>query len=91
MKVFWHIPWVLGALLLIGSLDTVPDPPAVNPQTVGIEMDGLAPQCFDLDAVIASTHLNVPFRESSRDQGSTHSSDSILLTRRATDPSPPAV
>jgi hypothetical protein len=29
-----RIIWVLGALLAIASVDTVPDPPAVNPRTV---------------------------------------------------------
>jgi len=28
--------WVLGLLLAIASVDTVPDPPAVNPRAVGV-------------------------------------------------------
>jgi hypothetical protein len=90
MKVFWHIAWILGALLLIVSLDTVPDPPAVNPHTASIELDGLVPLRLELDAAVASAHLNVFFLEFWHDQGSNHSSDSILLTGRATDTSPPS-
>ena len=31
MKSIWCTIWILGALLVIATLDTLPDPPAVNP------------------------------------------------------------
>src|ERR1041385_5018315 len=34
MKAIWCTVWLLGALLLISSLDTQPDPPAVSPHIV---------------------------------------------------------
>jgi len=89
MKLFWCTALVLGALLLIVSLDAVPDPPAVNPHTVSVELDSLAPQRPDLNTAVACPQLNVRFIESSPDEGPNHPSDSILLTGRATDPSPP--
>jgi hypothetical protein len=36
MKAISCTVWVLGALMVMASLDTVPDPPAVNPQAVNI-------------------------------------------------------
>ncbi|HEY6392773.1 MAG TPA: hypothetical protein VIX89_15950 [Bryobacteraceae bacterium] len=89
MKLFWCTTWVLGALLLIVSLDTVPDPPAVSPHTVSVELDSLAPQRLNLDTAIARPQLNARLVESSQDEGPHHPGDSILLTGRATDPSPP--
>src|SRR5258706_8806963 len=89
MKVFRSTAWVLGALLLIVSLDTVPDPPAVNPHTVCVDLDSLGPQHLDLDTAIAGSNLNLRFLDPSHDRGPHHPSDSILLTGRATDPSPP--
>jgi len=89
MKFFWCTAWVLGALLLIVSLDTVPDPPAVNPHTVSVELDSLGPQGLDFDTAVACSQINVRFLESWHDQGPHHPSDSILLTGRAADPSPP--
>ena len=89
MKFFWCTAWVLGALLLIVSLDTVPDPPAVNPDTVRADLDSLGPQYVDLDTAVAGSNLNVRFQEPSHDRGPHHPSDSIVLTGRATDPSPP--
>jgi hypothetical protein len=89
MRFFRCTAWVLGALLLIVSLDTVPDPPAVNPHTVSVELDSLTPQHLGVVTVIACSQLNVRFLDSWNDEGPNHPSDSILLTGRATDPSPP--
>jgi hypothetical protein len=90
MKLFWYTAWALGALLLIVSLDTVPDPPAVNPHTVSVDLDSLEPQRLVADTAIAGLQFNVRLVESWHDEGPHHPSDSILLTGRATDPSPPS-
>jgi hypothetical protein len=91
MKLFWYTAWALGALLLVVSLDTVPDPPAVNPHTVSVELDSLGPpQRLNVDTAVACSQLNVRFLESLHDEGPHHPSDAILLTGRATDPSPPS-
>jgi len=89
MKLFWYTTWLVGALVLIACTDAVPAPPAVTPHTVSVVLDSLAPQRLDFDTAIACSQLNVRFLESSHDQGPHHPSDSILLTGRATDPSPP--
>ena len=89
MRFFRCTAWVLGAFLLIVSLDTVPDPPAVNPHTVCVDLDSLGPQHLELDTAVAGSNLNARFQEQSHDQGPHHPSDSILMTGRAADPSPP--
>ena len=89
MKFFWYSAWVLGALLLIVSLDAVPDPPAVNPHTVSVDLHSVGLDCLDLDTTAAQFHPDPHRLESLRDQGPKHPSDSILLTGRAADPSPP--
>jgi hypothetical protein len=89
------ILWVLGLLLTIASVDTLPDPPAVSPRTVcsasplrkaagDVHERRLKPDLFiSLLQVrwIALTSTNEP--NSSRDP--------IVLTGFAADPSPPAV
>ena len=89
MKLLWYSAWVLGALLLIVSLDAVPDPPAVNPHTVSVELHSVSLDSLDLDPTTACLHPYVPGLESSHEHGPQHPSDSILLIGRAADPSPP--
>lgn len=89
MKLLCYSACVLCALLLIVSMDAVPDPPAVNPHTVTVELHSAALDCLDLDTTAAYFHPHVRRLESSRDREPHRPSDSILLTGRAADPSPP--
>jgi hypothetical protein len=89
MKLLCYSAWVLSALLLVVSVDALPDPPAVNPHTVTVELHSVSLDCLNLDSTAAYFHPHVRRLESSRDGGSHHPSDPILLTGRATDPSPP--
>jgi hypothetical protein len=88
--------WVLCALIVIASLDAVPDPPIVNPQTV-------AAKAACLRELPASPHEDrwacEFFRASSHITWITlawvhepmRPSDRIALTGRAADPSPPTL
>jgi hypothetical protein len=90
------IVWLLGALMLIAALDTIPDPPAVSPHTVdtraafSLEHDGA------LRAQQLHSHLSKPLSPSQggwtafhKVSDTNHSTDSIALTGHASDPSPP--
>jgi hypothetical protein len=89
MKLLCYGAWVLSALLLIVSLDALPDPPAVNPHTVTVELHSVVLDSPNLDTTAAYFHPHVRRLEPSRDRGAHHPSDSILITGRAADPSPP--
>lgn len=86
--------WIVGALLVIATLDAVPDPPAVNPGGAASAIVHQCDYCCDViprrcDALDGSDshHLSwvlvPPMRERS------HPSDGIVLTGQAADPSPP--
>ena len=87
--------WVLGLLLAIASVDTVPDPPAVNPHTISV-----ASRLFEARGGVYSRRLNSDWCFSSLLQvrwiafTSVYEpnlpADWIALTGLATDPSPPA-
>jgi len=89
------IIWVLGLLLAIASVDTVPDPPAVNPGSVSV-----ASLC-EAHSDVCERRLNSGWFISSLVQVRWIAftlayepklpTDSIALTGLATDPSPPAV
>jgi len=36
MKTHPYLLWILGAILALASVDTIPDPPAINPHTVKV-------------------------------------------------------
>jgi hypothetical protein len=36
MKHHTYLLWILGAVLAVASVDTIPDPPAVNPHSVNV-------------------------------------------------------
>jgi hypothetical protein len=89
MKLLCYSAWVLSALLLIVSVDALPDPPAVNPRTVIVELHSVGFDSFDLETTASYFHPHIRRLKASRDRGSNRPSDSILLTGRAADPSPP--
>jgi hypothetical protein len=88
--------WVLGLLLVIASVDTLPDPPAISPRTVS----GISFLC-EAGADMRERQLNSDLCVSSLYQvrwiafTSTYEpnlfTDLIFQTGLAADPSPPAI
>jgi hypothetical protein len=96
MKPISCMIWVLGLLLAIASVDTVPDPPAVNPRAVGVAYI-LCDFCGDVHErrlnSVSSISLLLQVRWiafTSADEPNLPT-DRIVLTGFATDPSPPPV
>jgi hypothetical protein len=88
--------WVLGVLLAIGSVDSVPDPPAVNPHTVSV-----ASHLCEAHGRVCERRLNSDWSSSSLLQvrwiafTSAYEpnlpTDRIARTGFAADPSPPTL
>lgn len=90
------IVWLLGALMLIAALDTIPDPPAVSPHTVDTRAAFSLEQDGALRAQQLHSHLSKPLSLSQggwtafhKVSDTNHCTDSIALTGHASDPSPP--
>jgi hypothetical protein len=88
--------WVLGALMVLASLDTVPDPPAVNPQAVNVISHlRTCPNRFcerlTCDSSCTSSHLQLRWIAFTSAYEPNRPSDRIALTGHAADPSPPAL
>jgi hypothetical protein len=89
------ITWVLSLLLAIASVDTVPDPPAVNPRTVVVASlcDGRGDVCerrLNFDWSISSL-VQVRWIAFTSVYEPKLVTDWIALTGLAADPSPPAL
>jgi len=94
MKPITCVVWILCALLVMAALDTLPDPPAVNPSAASGKLLSLHDTSCDTpmrrcDSLVASDPLPVilvavdtiePYRLSDR----------VVLTRLAADSSPPS-
>jgi hypothetical protein len=89
------IIWVLGLLLAIASVDTVPDPPAVNPRSVSVaslsEARGHACERRLNSGWFISSLVQVRWIAFTSVYEPKLSTDWIALTGLATDPSPPAL
>jgi hypothetical protein len=91
MKSIWCTVWILSALVVIATLDALPDPPAVNPSfSVGsvlhhsscdIATRRYDPPCASrpLPVSMADAETLEPYRPS----------DCPIFTAQAADPSPP--
>src|SRR5713101_9354063 len=95
MKAIWCTVWVLGALLTITSLDTRPDPPAVNPHAVNTKSSCLreGPCEFQqerLSWAASCSSPNLPIRWIAVPWAYKPKSapDRIALSGHAADPSP---
>lgn len=85
--------WILGALLILATLDTIPDPPGVNPsasQCKILQID----DCF-CGAVVHTISFAPPHSAAvsfvAREVRKTHRpTHRIVHTGQAADPSPPA-
>jgi hypothetical protein len=86
--------WILGALLVMAALDTLPDPPAVNPSAAAGKILSLQDTSCDTamrrcDSVVVPDLL--PVILVAEDTGhSNRFADQVVLTRQAADSSPPA-
>jgi hypothetical protein len=84
--------WVLATLLVVTSLDSIPDPPAVNPRNVSVTSlirvnhRGSSVQRLVCDFPCASS-LRVTWRAFSHEPNSL--TDSIAIPEHAADLSPP--
>jgi hypothetical protein len=89
--------WVLGALMVLASLDAVLDPPAVNPRTVNFASrlyeapGGLCERRLNCDWSCTSSHFQIHWIVFTSTDEPNLPSDWIALTGRAADPSPPAL
>jgi hypothetical protein len=96
MKSLVYIALVLSVLMVAASVDSVPDPPAVNPHSVDLKIVGL-PEVPDaspelrLHGVPPSLALFLPLRRVDFIETVTCSrpSDAIASVSAAGDPSPP--
>lgn len=94
MKSVWCTIWILGALLVVATLDAQPDPPAVNPnltlckvlKTHAITGDTVARH---YESVRTSHSFGVNLRAGDASEPY-RPSDRMALTVQAADPSPPA-
>jgi hypothetical protein len=94
MRSTWCIVWILGALVVIATLDALPDPPAVNPSTAICKALQLNEYFCDTgarcgDSLSTSYPLPVSFIAADADEPY-RPSERMVLTGQMTDPSPPA-
>jgi len=96
MKLISCIIWALAVLLVIVTLDTIPDPPAVSPDSATLkaacaqELPGsVLEQRLVCAALSASSHRSSRSISLHSEQKPTRPSDWVVLTGQAADPSPP--
>jgi hypothetical protein len=88
------IIWALGLLLAIASVDTIPDPPAVNPRSVSAAFlfEARGEVCERLNSGwFISSLVQVRWIAFTSVYEPKLPTDWIALTGLATDPSPPAL
>jgi len=95
MKVNLYLFWILGVVIAIASVDTIPDPPAVNPHTVNVVSKvceaggGLHEQHLNCDWSCFSSQLQARWIALTSAYDPSLPSDWIVLTGQAADSSPP--
>ena len=98
MKSICCTVWVLGAMLVVSSLDTRPDPPAVNPHAVNIMKSSCLREgsCeFQQERLSCAASCSSPGRPIrwvavAQAYEPKSATDRIALSGHAADPSPPA-
>jgi hypothetical protein len=98
MKSVFYLALVLSVLMVAASIDSVPDPPALAPQTVNLKASclrsftsGLREQrvtCYSA-CILSHTPTHCVGLGLEDATSPTHSSDRIALAAFAGDPSPP--
>jgi hypothetical protein len=96
MKFRSCIIWGLGVLLAIASIDTVPDPPAVNPRPLGVasllrKVSGDGHEHRLNSGLSISSLLQVRWIAITASYQPNLPKNRIVLAGFVTDPSPPAV
>jgi hypothetical protein len=95
MKTHPYLLWILGAVLAVASVDTIPDPPAVNPHTTNVvsrlsdSVGGAPEERLNCGWFCFSSHLHatrIAFISASEPS---LPRDCIVLTGQAADTSPP--
>jgi hypothetical protein len=87
--------WVLGAVLAIASVDTIPDPPAVNPHSANIisrladTAGGACERALKTGWFCFSSHLQATRIAFTSASEPSLPPDRIVLTGQAADSSPP--
>ncbi len=95
MKLISCTVWILGAVMVIASVDAVPDPPAVTPHTVNVTSrqceirGGFCEPRLDCNSPCIS-RLQVRWIAFTRPYEPNRPSDWVALTGHAADTSPPA-
>src|SRR5579872_753537 len=93
MKSIWCTIWILGALLVIATLDSLPDPPAVNPSPAlsGLQLHNLSCDTAGLcsDSVVISYPFLVSFGTADT-RAPFRPSDRMVITGQVADLPPPA-
>jgi hypothetical protein len=98
MRVIGYTIWLVCALLVIASADTIPDPPAVTTHAVDVKAPCLR-ECAgnfyepDLHGNLSAVTLFGRIRRLAftNDHKLIRPSEAVVLTGQAADPSPPAV
>ena|SRR6185312_1782204 len=90
------IAWILGALLVMATVDTRPDPPALNPTPGASTLVQSHSRCCQTPALLVELPLvaDHPFFVNLFAAGTFQGqcpADHIVLTGQAADPSPPRV
>jgi hypothetical protein len=97
MKSISHVALVLSVLMVAASLDTVPDPPAVAPHTVGLKISCLRAFVGDFREqpltgdLTSNSHAPIHGLSPADATEPKRSSDWITLAGYAADSSPPAL
>jgi hypothetical protein len=94
MKASSYIFWILAAAMVIASVDTIPDPPAINPHTAVSHMcevgSKVCDQGYDRGWFCFSAHLQASRIALLAASEPSLPTDWIVSTGNATDSSPPA-
>ncbi|HTD44588.1 MAG TPA: hypothetical protein VK687_10420 [Bryobacteraceae bacterium] len=97
MKSICFTVWVLGALLVVSSLDNRPDPPAVNPHAVNTKSSclregtcGFQQERVNWVMPCGSPGLHIRWTVDPRANEPKSAPDRIALSGHAADPSPPS-
>jgi hypothetical protein len=95
MKTHPYLLWILGAVLAVASVDTIPDPPAVNPHTLTVVArlcdagGGACEQRLNDGWFCFSSHLHTTRIAFILASEPSLPGDRIVLTGQAADTSPP--
>jgi hypothetical protein len=94
MKSHPYLLWILGAVLAVAAVDTIPDPPAVNPHNVNVvsrlcDSGGGASELLNWSWFCFSAHVHATRIAFTSASEPSLPRDWIVLTGQAADTSPP--